>query len=314
MTKQTEKNQIDFIGIGAQKSGTTWLFKCLSNLPEFELLPIKELHYFDRDTTYPTPNTLSETHLKNRITDITFLTTALKSITYQFKKKSLKKVKFYLKWYFSNYDDDWYLSLFNDIEGHKGEITPSYSILEQDDVIKMHQLAPNAKIILLFRNPIDRAWSHYRFKLQNSDDFNPESKLNTETIIQFIESEEQSLRSNYLRTIENYSNVYPKNQILIGFYDSIYENPEALIHNITEFIGGESSVDYSNLDLRRVENKSIHIDYPKEIEQYLKDKYYDQIKQMAEQYGGYFNHWFEKTYGETIKNAKKDLSPTMHLK
>lgn len=37
----------DFLGIGAQKAGTTWLYRNLRNHPEI-WMPRKELHYFDR--------------------------------------------------------------------------------------------------------------------------------------------------------------------------------------------------------------------------------------------------------------------------
>lgn len=39
---------IDFIGIGAQKCGTSWLYACLYEHPEI-YAPIKEIHFFSRD-------------------------------------------------------------------------------------------------------------------------------------------------------------------------------------------------------------------------------------------------------------------------
>src|SRR3984957_2732032 len=38
----------DFLCIGAQKAGTTWLHKMLGQHPGAWLPPIKEIHYFDR--------------------------------------------------------------------------------------------------------------------------------------------------------------------------------------------------------------------------------------------------------------------------
>ena len=37
----------DFLGIGAQKAGTTWLSHNLQLHPEVWMPPVKELHYFD---------------------------------------------------------------------------------------------------------------------------------------------------------------------------------------------------------------------------------------------------------------------------
>lgn len=39
---------IDFIGIGAQRSGTSWVYACLYEHPEI-CAPIKEIHFFSRD-------------------------------------------------------------------------------------------------------------------------------------------------------------------------------------------------------------------------------------------------------------------------
>ncbi len=38
----------DFVGIGAQKAGTTWLYHNLRAHPEIWMPPRKEIHYFNR--------------------------------------------------------------------------------------------------------------------------------------------------------------------------------------------------------------------------------------------------------------------------
>ncbi|MBK7919375.1 MAG: sulfotransferase [Chloroflexi bacterium] len=38
----------DFLCIGAQKAGTTWLYQALRQHPQVSMPPIKENHYFDR--------------------------------------------------------------------------------------------------------------------------------------------------------------------------------------------------------------------------------------------------------------------------
>lgn len=45
-----EKFKLDFVGIGAAKSGTTWLAACLEEHPEICLSKKKELHYFTRES------------------------------------------------------------------------------------------------------------------------------------------------------------------------------------------------------------------------------------------------------------------------
>lgn len=41
-----------FIGIGAQKSATSWLFQCLREHPQLALAPAKELHFFSDKVLY----------------------------------------------------------------------------------------------------------------------------------------------------------------------------------------------------------------------------------------------------------------------
>ena len=40
--------QPDFLCVGAQKGGTSWLYQQLESHPDFWMPPVKELHYFDK--------------------------------------------------------------------------------------------------------------------------------------------------------------------------------------------------------------------------------------------------------------------------
>lgn len=287
---------IDFIGIGAQKSGTTWLQSNLRKTNGFDVPPIKELHYFDRSVYYPSPNELSEKLVMKRILSQGYLKKAFLTILKQIKKRNYKLVKFYIKWYFFNYTDSWYISLFKDFNGITGEISPSYSILDKSDIERMFRLAPNAKLILILRNPIHRAWSHYRWKLKNNKNITLENSTN-EFIKQFIESDEQILRSDYLRTINEYSKVFPKGQILICFYDAIEERPQDLLNDIISFITDNKKEPLDTSAITKIVNKSPEFDCPEEIEEYLKEKYLEQISVLSNRYGGYFNRWLENACG-----------------
>src|SRR5215210_2387932 len=44
----------DFLVIGAQRAGTTWLHRVLRQHPKLWLPPVKELHYFDKLDTMRT--------------------------------------------------------------------------------------------------------------------------------------------------------------------------------------------------------------------------------------------------------------------
>jgi len=301
--------EINFIGIGAQRSGTTWLFNNLNKLPDFTLPIIKEFHYFDRDDKYPTPNKLGESNLIKRLLNWNWTKKSVLEIVKLVVMLNLHHARWMIKWYYSNYNDKWYVNLFHSLNGLKGEITPGYSMLEVDDIQRMYNIAPNAKLILILRNPVDRAWSHYCMSKQKTNDFLFNEK-NGE-ILKFINSEEQLKRSDYLSTLQNYSKVFPKDQILICFYDAIIDCPKKLLQDIVIFIGGDPANIEKYCDLEKKINPSKQVNCPIEILEYLKNKYYDQIKQLSDKYGGYFTVWFEKTYGK--KNNDNDLFPTFRM-
>ena len=297
-----KKPTINFIGIGVQKSGTSWLFKNLKKLPDFSLLPIKELHYFDRHPKYPfSSTTLYHDSIFKRLRNpdwwFRFRIYFLKNL----KKENFSGAKWKLKYFFEKANDERYLSFFENLEGLKGEVTPSYSILDKEDIQEMYRLAPDAKLILLLRNPIYRAWSQYLHERRKIKGYET-MEIDTEAAIHFMNSKDQILRSNYERSIENYLSVYPKSQLLIGFFDAIAKQPDELMHIVVDFIGGNTAHISEYLDLKQKFNVNKKTEMPEEVFEFLKEKYRVPIERLASKYGGYFNIWLEETYISKCKN------------
>lgn len=305
------KHNIIFLGIGAQKSGTTWLFRRMDELSEFTLPYIKEFHYFDRSNTYPTPNHLSNKYLINRIKDKSFIKKSLFNIYKTgIVTNDVKRIKWMIKWYFSNYNDKWYLSMFNTFKGITGEISPSYAILNDNDIKKAYDILPNIKIIYLIRNPIDRAWSNYRYFLKLKGIHHLETgMLNNDEIIEFMNSDNQHLRSNYIDTIDRFQKYYNKNQILIGFYDAIKEQPENLLQGIVKFLGGNTSKIQEECNLSKIDNISPKMKIPENIRNFLIDKYSPMMKELANRYGSYCQTW----YSEASKNKHSLTTRNVHI-
>ena len=287
--------KIDFLGIGAQKGGTTWLFKRMKELSGFTLPYIKELHYFDRSKNYPTSVELSEELLIERLINIHFIKRSVYGIFINtVRTKDIKKIKWFIKWYYSNYNDNWYLSLFNSFKGITGEISPSYALLKNEDIEKMYQLLPNTKIIFLIRNPIDRAWSHYRFQVRLwGNDRIDEEMLREEKIKEYFNDYNRHLRSNYILTIDRYLKYYNSGQLLIGFYDAIQDQPEKLLEEIVRFLKGDVSKIKEECNFYKKDNVSPSMKMPDEIRTYLVKEYKPIMEELALRYGGYCQKWLD---------------------
>ncbi len=121
--------KLDFIGIGAGKSGTTWLAEMLMQHPDIYYPEVrKELNYFNEllPQDYKTSN--SE------------------------YKKGL----------------DWYHSFFSNRKTGQlcGEITPSY--LSNENAAKdIYEYNKDIKIFALLRHPAERSFSEYLYSVQN---------------------------------------------------------------------------------------------------------------------------------------------------
>ena len=124
---------INFIGIGATKAGTTWLFDRLRDLKQFRCTPIKELHYFDRDKQYyMSPMTVQTVKFKDRVFfDWRWYKRFSKDIRRTIcQYPSFYDLKWVLKWHTLNYLNSAYAAMFPETDTKiYGEITPAYSFL-----------------------------------------------------------------------------------------------------------------------------------------------------------------------------------------
>jgi len=136
----------------------------------------------------------------------------------------------------------WYKMYFNHCPNHKvkGEITPRYSndpfVPER---IKNHN--KDIKIIYCLRNPVDRIESHYNFckYFVQNEDRSIQQAVTEET--EFIEM------SLYFRNLSRFLECFPKEQILLVWFDDIQKRPEVLIREVYTFLGVNPDFQPSNL-------------------------------------------------------------------
>lgn len=298
---------VDFLCIGAQKSGTSWLYKQFCCLDSFSMPPKKEIHYFDRSPKYPSPNILSEPLLINRLKDPKWLYSNILKIGKEMYKLNYKNAKWFWNYSFANYHDRWYINLFENLDGIAGDITPAYAILEKEDIQHIYNLLGDIKIIFMLRNPVDRAWSAYKYKYRINK--NIPQYLSIDHISSFINSNEQILRSSYLQTIHKFSEVFGNRNMILGFYDAIVDNPINLLKEIVNFIGGDVVSVEKLIDIPTKVNRSENISLPIEIRTMLNEIYFDDISKLNSKYGGYFAKWEHSISSNTVLSA--NYQPTI---
>ncbi len=298
---QNAQSAPHFLGIGAQKAGTTWLWEQLKRHPDVWMPPRKEMHYFDRH--FPAPNYLAEPSVRRRLLGREAQHRAWREMMRadfreSWRRRDARALRWYARFYFGAMDDRWYRSLFPaDGKRVSGEITPAYSILGADDVAHIARLLPELKVILLLRNPIDRAWSQIRFDwtrgaradLDNLDD-----------IKVFIDSPKQALRSSYTRMLAAWGAHFPPDRFFIGFYDDVAAQPALLLERIMRFLG----LDPARSEARNLERKvhaSREAPMPPEIRAYLRQKYEPELIALAQRFGEPVSRWLADAQSDAAR-------------
>ena len=152
----------DFLGIGAQKSGTTWLYQNLAAHPQIWMPPVKELHYLDhKPQSLPVRLVSRKNFLRKAKVHLR------QNLIATLKGEPDADLDWAMRYCLGRRTDEWYGALFPKIEGKiSGEVCPGYARVGLVDVEHVHRLMPNAKVIYLIRNPVERAWSalamHFR--------------------------------------------------------------------------------------------------------------------------------------------------------
>ncbi len=207
----------DFIVIGAQRAGTTWLHRVLRQHPCLWLPPVKELHYFDK------------LHITCNILDA--------KERHRVKLAGLRSLDPWLfRYWFGRRNDAWYARLFHDAQTKgfiAGEITPAYATLKEDVLRRIYRMNSEIKLIFVMRDPVERAWSAVNNALKKG-------VVEAPTIEKTIERARASgtaSRSAYADTIRRLEAVFPASQIHYCFFDDLRNRPESLTLSVLSFLG-----------------------------------------------------------------------------
>ena len=161
-------------------------------------------------------------------------------------------------------------------------------MLGRDSIARVHDLAPEAKLMFMMRNPIERAWSQLVMRLDKAGKGDAGS-ARRKRIYRNFESEGSRSRTNYLRTLENWSTFYPEERIFVGFLEDIHFYPEELLGSLYGFLGVDTSFVPQGVS-ERVHARSAGRMLA-ESAVYLARLYGGEISRLNEHFGGYASFW-----------------------
>lgn len=138
---------------------------------------------------------------------------------------------------------DWYKSWFSDTTKIRGESTTIYTAYPNFNGVaeRMHATLPEAKLIYLVRDPIDRLLSHYSmYTIDGSENRTLAEALQDPKSKGYID------RSRYFMQLEQYLAYYPASSILVIKQEALRNYRRETLRRIFKFLG----IDPNFYDLR----------------------------------------------------------------
>lgn len=160
---------------------------------------------------------------------------------------------------------DWYLRLFEDAGDAKyaGESSVSYTAVPWVTGCerRIHDFNPDARLIYLMRDPIERAISHYwHFVADGREDRDP--------LTAFRRKEEYISRSDYARQIRPYLKTFGRKQVFLMTLEELNAQPRKTFRRLFEWLGVdpeqpidvEKKYNIGSSDLRQTRRYRVFLD------------------------------------------------------
>src|SRR4029077_6309890 len=205
--RRREVERLDVILPGAQKSGTTALHYFLKKHSQIALPDRQEMHFFDDEEIFAGPVDYELLHR-------------------HFRKRPVRLLPVRL--------------------GLAGEVTPSY-LYWRPAMERIRNYNPQIKLVILLRNPIDRAFAHWnmqRFKDREPLDFLDALKEEPRRIAQPFSLESRRFayadRGFYSGQLERVFKFFPREQVHVVKFEDFRDRKGEALDGIFEFLGVKS--------------------------------------------------------------------------
>ena len=204
----------NFVIIGAQKAGTTWLHAMLRQHPEV-FMPPGELHFFDKEDNYRRGTSWYRQFFDGE----------------RDEKAVGEKTPDYL---------------WTGREGAEGHLPAVHE--------NLHQVLPSARLIAVLRNPVNRAVSAVNHLVRSGrlPPWSNVDELLVGSQRHRVEPHGVIDYGRYHRHLQAYLDLFDREQLLVLiFEEDVVANPEEGLRKATEFLGVDSAFSFRGLRERR---------------------------------------------------------------
>lgn len=246
-----------FLGAGAMKAGTTWLYSVLDTHPEIFFSLEKEIHYFY--ARYVDRGVLQDsTRLENvrtkylRIDPATSRTDAVKN-----------RLRWSAAYLDGPLDDDWYRGLFLFRKNQKfvADFSNLYALLPASAWRKIHAQVRTLRVLYTMRDPVKRLWSHVKFHLKVTGREQLLETWRPSDFDRFVRQDFIWANAEYGRAVRRMKSALPADALKFVWHDTVHEDEVAFLRDLEAFLGLPAH-DYDPARLAKRVNPSAHKKMP----------------------------------------------------
>lgn len=155
---------------------------------------------------------------------------------------------------------DRYRARYEEARGYKaiGEVSSTY-LAAVDSAVRIREVSPAARIIIILRDPVERAFSHYLYYQTTQDESTAVSfadalrRYRNKSAEGWWMSEEYIVHGFYHAQVRRYLDAFGTDQVQVLLFDDLAKDPNELLTRIARHIGIDPSF-FAGLDVSEARN------------------------------------------------------------
>lgn len=251
----------DYLIVGPQRTGTTWLAKILWRHPQVFMSFPKELYFFN---LLDDPN-----HKFYRSNDLSWYLRHLRDNPISYVIKNVMAIRRFGE-------------LYSPVV--RGESTASYAALDPDVIAEVVALNPDIRVILMVRDPVTRAWSHAKKDLVR-DSGRTMSQVSAGEFETFFRAPYQVACGNFTKMIGNWTVALRPGNLFVGRFDDVAGRPKDLLLDVFRFLGVASDEKYVTEYAGVRVNSTEDADLPDQYRLLLEDLFAAEKRRLEANFG-----------------------------
>ena len=193
-----------------------------------------------------------------------------------------------------------------------GDISPSYSTLNDEVIERVVNYFPNLKVIFLARDPVERAWSQLSMEVRLGV-ISRFDATDVEQVIRNLRNPGVLARSHPSKIVARWKRYVRPDLFRVYFFDDLQQNPAELRRSILRFLGadpdkpsGRLNADYNGQGGRE------KLRLTAKVRSRIAGFFEQELKACASELGGPARHWPAR-YGFSLLFFVWDLADYLDL-